>query len=112
MSAALNRSRRRFEPERRYTGDLVERPCVVKQQMLSSISQKADGAGRVHGNGMAGRDAVIILDLIGVAVVVRTEQEQAHTCHSFQPIDPVSIECDMERVGITLHASSHNYFVP
>ena len=105
MRAALQRGARRLEAQGRDAFDLVERVRVVEQQMLPGIAEIADGSGRVDRDRMAGGDAVVIDDLVGVAIAGGVEQEQADARHALQAVDAVAIERDVERVRIALHAA-------
>ena len=88
-------------------GDAVEfGECVrvVEQQVLPGIAKVADGSGGIDGDGVAGCDAVVIDDFVGVTIAGGIEQEQADAGHAFEAIHAVAVEGDVEGVRISLHA--------
>ena len=93
-------SKRRVEMR----SSLGEGVRVVEQQVLTGIAEVADGSGRVHGDGVAGGDAVVIDDLVGVTIAGGIEEEQTDAGHAFEAIHAVAVEGDVKGVGIALHA--------
>jgi hypothetical protein len=91
VGASLQRGWGGLNAERREPTDLVQRCRIVEQQVLSGVAEEPNRLVGVDGDSVSTGNAVVVHDLVRVAVVARVIKEQAYPGETLQPIDSVAV---------------------